>query len=104
MEMDKLEEAYTEWRGRQDGTREPRGYTAHSGKWWPYSDPGREGHDEWKDCCHSVDAPTTKIPHTLWDHCKTLEHVAALYGLGLNEIAQLYRRYRDQEEKKWGWF
>ena len=50
---------------------------------------------ERRKCCDAVQKPTAKVPHTLLQHCRSVLHVANLYGV---EQALLLKAYKQLGE------
>jgi len=90
---DKLDEALIEYLQRQDRVSHPQGEFDNGGRWYP-SDEERQ------ECCYSIRSPSRNWPYSLLLHCRTLRHVARLYGVDEEELRRLARVYTDDPLKK----
>ena len=72
--QEKLQKAYEEWRARKDRERHPDGHFDNGGRWYP-SD------QEEQECCKQIRWPSRRWPYSLLKHCRSIEHVATLYGV-----------------------
>lgn len=85
--MTKLQEAAQEYIGRQDRRRHPAGKFDKGGRWYP-------GEDEECSCCRGVRSPSRAYPYSLMVHCRTIGHVAQLYGVDEAELRREVRKSR----------
>jgi hypothetical protein len=69
---ERVQAAVRRYLRRQTGRERPRGRWDGAGRFWP--DPW----DEERRCCRQVRRPSRAWPLSLWRHCHTAEHVAAL--------------------------
>jgi len=90
---DKLNEALIEYLQRRDRESDPEGEFDRAGRWYP-SD------EELQECCYSIRSPSRNWPYSLLLHCRTLRHVAHLYGVDEQELRRLARVYTDDPLKK----
>jgi len=56
---------------RQDDSEHPVGQFKGGGKWYP-------ARSEHRICCYHASAPTAFYPGSLYEHCKSLEHIENL--------------------------
>ena len=70
----KEQEAAIEYIRRRDRLRHPDGRTDSGGRWYPYP-------NEQQPCCESVRSPSRSYPWSYMTHCRSLGHVALLYGV-----------------------
>ena len=70
-----LECAANEFEARQRHTRHPIGHYEGGRRWWPDPDSER------RVCCIGLREPSYAWPNSLRDHCRTLGHVAELFGV-----------------------
>ncbi|MGB9921159.1 MAG: cupin domain-containing protein [Moorellales bacterium] len=76
---DTLAEAVLTYLLRRRGEEEPAGRWKGSPRYSPwYPDDDKER----RDCCSSIRTPSYSFPLSLWSHCLTYRHVAALHGVG----------------------
>ncbi|HUW30719.1 MAG TPA: hypothetical protein VM223_03840 [Planctomycetota bacterium] len=57
----------------------PRGRADNGGRWHPVD-------DERGTCCDAIRGPSRAYPWSLMLHCRTLRHIAHLYGVDLAEL------------------
>jgi len=69
-----LEAATACWRRRHDRREHPAGTFDRQSRWYP-------GDSERQTCCDSVRGPSRAWPYSYMLHCRSVEHVAALYGV-----------------------
>lgn len=67
---------------RRDRTEHPRGKFDRAGRWYP-------DETEERDCCRMVRSPSRAHPYSYMTHCRSLTHVAALYGVDATELRTL---------------
>jgi len=90
---DKLNEALIEYLQRRDRESDPEGKFDRAGRWYP-SD------EECQDCCASIRSPSRKWPYSLLVHCRSLRHVAHLYGVDEKELRRYARLDMDKRVQK----
>jgi len=90
---DKLNEALIEYLQRRDRVAHPQGEFDNGGRWYPSDEERRE-------CCRTIRPPSRNWPYSLLWHCRTLRHVAHLYGVDETELRKLARVYTDEPLKK----
>jgi len=90
---DRLNEALIEYLNRRDRTSEPQGKYDRGGRWYPDDEERRE-------CCRTIREPSCNWPYSLLVHCRSLRHVAHLYGVDESELRRLARVYTDDPLKK----
>jgi hypothetical protein len=73
-----LKAAY-EYVRRQERATHPDGIFDGVGRWYP-------GEGEEQPCCDRIRRPSGRWPYSLMTHCRTLPHVAALYGVDPREV------------------
>lgn len=85
-----LAEAALAYIQRERGLEEPRGRW----KGAPGFSPWHPAPEERRDCCEDIRPPSYGYPDTLLRHCRTLKHVACLYGVGRGDLEQAVKRAR----------
>lgn len=80
-----LAAAVTEYKRRVNRQSHPKGTFEKNGAWYP--DPDREE----QDCCAHVRRPSRAWPYSLMKHCRSVEHVAALFGVPVQELRRAAR-------------
>ena len=81
--------AVQEYLDRQVGVSQPDGRNDKAGRWYPSDAEGRP-------CCDDIRSPSRRWPLSLFKHCKTLKHVAALYGVDVTELRRSVRKAREE--------
>lgn len=89
--MDKLTEALAEYQTRQSRKSHPDGRFDNGGRWYP-SDREKQ------ECCKRMRSPSRRWPYSLLHHCRTLRHVAKLYGVPETKLRALAREERGPVE------
>lgn len=84
----RLQQAAEEYLARQDRVRNPKGEFNAGNKWYP--DPLEES----RACCYHVRSPSHRWPYSLLTHCRSLPHVAELYGVDAKDLFRLVRTLR----------
>jgi len=67
------------YRSRQNRRSHPQGKFDKQKRWYPSA-------DEMQECCRSIRPPSVSYPYSLMKHCRSLEHVAAMYGVTPAEL------------------
>lgn len=80
-----LEQAARTFIARRDRTAHPTGKFDNAGRWYP-------SEAETCDCCSAVRSPSRAHPFSYMVHCRTLKHVANLYGMNESELRKEVRR------------
>lgn len=80
-----LEQAARTFIARRDRTAHPTGKFDNAGRWYP-------SEAETCDCCSAVRSPSRAHPYSYMVHCRTLKHVANLYGVSESELRKEVRR------------
>lgn len=80
-----LEQAARTFIARRDRSSHPSGKFDNAGRWYP-------SEAETCDCCSSVRSPSRAHPYSLMVHCRTLKHVANLYGVKESDLRKEVRR------------
>lgn len=89
----RLEEARQTYIERRRKSSHPLGIWISRG-WFP-------DFIEHRECCDLVRRPTMSYPKSLMRHCRTLKHIANLYGVPLSDLRWIARGY---QRKGWmGW-
>ena len=73
-----LQAAY-EYVRRQGRSAHPDGHFDSGGRWYP-------SECEEQPCCSGIRRPSRAWPYSLMTHCRTLPHVANLYGVDPEEV------------------
>jgi hypothetical protein len=74
----KLARAASEYLNRQSRYSHPDGKFDNGGRWYP-------SQSEKCDCCN-VRRPSRAYPYSLMLHCRTIKHVARLYGVAERDL------------------
>lgn len=90
---ERLREAALEYIRRQEREAHPLGEFDHAGRWYPVE-------EERRPCCGRVRSPSRAYPYSLLLHCRTIGHVAALYGVGEEELRRAVRKMRPPKRLK----
>jgi len=91
--MAQLRHAYHEWVLREMRMTLPGGKFDAAGRWYP-------SEDERQECCRDVPEPTETCPHPLLVHCRSLGHVARLFGVNEQTLRLIARRDYDKRIEK----
>lgn len=83
--MADLQAAVDEYQRRRDRQSHPSGKFDSGGRWYP-------SNEERRGCCSNIRSPSRAYPYSLMLHCRTIEHVAALYGIGARELRAAVRK------------
>ncbi len=84
-ETTNLETAARTFIARRDRTAHPSGKFDKVGRWYP-------SEAETCDCCSSVRSPSRSYPYSYMTHCRTMAHVANLYGVSVADLRKEVRR------------
>jgi len=85
-----LEQAARAYLARREGIERPDGKNDSGGRWHPSEVEKRE-------CCEHVLSPSRAWPSSLYNHCRTLRHVAQLYGVDESTLRTVVRRIEKEE-------
>lgn len=88
MSTEQIKKAAQEFIDRQDRLTHPDGKFDNAKRWWP-SD------DEECTCCGGIRSPSRSWPYSLMIHCRTAQHVAALFDVDARELKREARRLRQ---------
>ena len=77
----RLDEACACYRNRKLRKEHPAGDTDRKSRWYPTQ-------SEHQDCCSFIRRPSTRYPWSLMLHCRTVTHIANLYGVTEAELHQ----------------
>lgn len=88
----RLQAAFEEAVGRQDGVRQPRGEYTSPGIWEPSA-------DERQACCDEVNKPTPGWGWSLKKHCESSKHVAQLFGVPEAALVKRVRTFKYERNK-----
>lgn len=80
-DLDLAIKTYTD---RRDRLAHPSGSFDRAGRFYPDT-------DEWRHCCAAVRGPSRAYPYAYMLHCRTLAHVAALYGVDAGTLRAALR-------------
>jgi len=89
----KLRDAFAEYLRRRDSSSDPLGGFDNEGRWYPCE-------AEFRECCRTIRPPSRKWPYSLLSHCRSLRHVAHLYGVDESELRLIARRDYDKRVQK----
>lgn len=80
-----LEQAARIFIARRDRTAHPTGKFDNADRWYP-------SEAETCDCCSAVRSPSRAHPFSYMVHCRTMKHVANLYGVSVADLRNEVRR------------
>jgi len=83
-QMTDLERAAAEFRDRKNRNSHPAGKFDSGGRWYPAT-------EERQDCCDGIRTPSRAYPYSLMTHCRTVGHVAKLFGVDVGALRKLIR-------------
>lgn len=87
MDATTMRQAVDTYLARQDRTAHPDGKTDNGGRWYP-SD------EERCTCCDSVRGPSRAYPWSYMTHCRTITHIANLFGVEESALRKAVRVVR----------
>lgn len=73
-------EVYALYLARKERRTHPQGTFDREGRWYP------ESLGEERPCCQKIRPPSAKYPYSLLVHCRSLGHVASLFGLTIADV------------------
>ena len=79
---ERLDQACQEYFNRKARISHPDGEFDRGGRW--YADETEE-----QDCCKSIRNPSRSYPYSMNLHCRSLEHVACLFGVDRSFLRKL---------------
>jgi len=79
-----IADCLVEYQARQNREAHPDGHFDRGGRWYP-------SEAERQVCCSSIRPPSRKWPYSLLKHCRSLCHVANLYGLEPDMVKRVYQ-------------
>jgi hypothetical protein len=82
--------AAAEYIARQDRKHHPHGKFDNGGRWFP-SD------FEERNCCAGIRQPSRSWPYSLMTHCRTMEHVANMYGVEIKLLRKAVAAARAEQ-------
>ena len=82
-----------EYIARKNRARNPAGEFDKAGRWYPAAHERRE-------CCSSIRAPSLAWPYSKLTHCRSVEHVAALYETDASDVRKLAHRIEQIRASK----
>ncbi|SHH88764.1 hypothetical protein SAMN02745135_02557 [Caloranaerobacter azorensis DSM 13643] len=71
---ERVVEAAKEYLARKERKVHPEGYFDNGGRWFP-------SENEKLICCSNIRRPSVSWPYSLMKHCRTMGHVAGLFGV-----------------------
>lgn len=80
-----LELAAREYISRRDRVTNPDGKFDKQGRFYP-------SEAETCSCCRAVRSPSKRFPYSYMVHCRTITHVAHLFGVDLSELRKEVKR------------
>ncbi len=83
-EKTSLELAIECYARRQNRAEHPDGKFDKGGRWYP-------SEAEVQVCCSRIRTPSRTWPYSLMRHCRSVEHVAKLYGVSVTELRRVVR-------------
>jgi hypothetical protein len=84
-----------EYLARQNRERHPDGSFDKGGRWYP-------SEREQRECCAFIRSPSRAWPYSLMKHCRSVEHVAALFDIDpriLRRAVRLAKESASDSEK-----
>jgi len=96
--QDQIEKAVACYRKRQNRKEHPDGEFDRSGRWYP-------SEKEKCQCCHNVRSPTARWPYSLMRHCRSIEHIAHLFGVDVHDLRKAIHPRMEPSTTKdcWQW-
>lgn len=88
-----LEQAAREFIARRDRTAHPAGKFDNAGRWYP-------SEHEHCECCNAVRSPSRSYPYSYMTHCRTMAHVAHLFGVELSALRAEVKRIEGKPATK----
>lgn len=88
-----LETAAREYIARRDRVINPKGKFDNAGRWYPST-------EEHCDCCNGVRGPSRAHPYSYMTHCRTIAHVANLYGVDVKDLRREVKRLEPTAQPK----
>lgn len=82
-----IEKAAQEYIDRKNRDKHPSGVFDNAGRWEPDD-------DEWCECCSYIRSPSRCYPFSLMVHCRSLEHIAHLFGVDKSDLRKKVRAIR----------
>jgi len=83
-QRDKLVAARVELTNRQNRKTNPKGTFDNAGRWYPSA-------DERQPCCQQIRSPSRTFPYSFMLHCRTVVHVANLFGVDPSALRRALR-------------
>jgi hypothetical protein len=83
--MSKLESAIECYEARKARYQHPDGKFDKAGRWYPSA-------SEEQSCCSGVRGPSRAYPYSYMTHCRSVEHIANLYGVDARELRKAVRK------------
>jgi len=91
-EVLKLNKAVQCYMDRKERTEHPQGQFDNGGRWYP-------SEHEACTCCEYIRSPSRGFPFSLMVHCRTVSHVAQLFGVGKSELRKSVNEYKRLLDK-----
>jgi len=88
-----LETAARVYISRRDSVSHPAGKFDNAGRWYP-ADAER------CECCNAVRSPSRAFPYSYMTHCRTIAHVANLYGVDVKDLRREVKRLEPDAQPK----
>lgn len=82
-----MQQAVDTYLARKDRTAHPAGSFDKAGRWFPTE-------AETCGCCNAVREPSRAYPYSLMTHCRSIGHVACLFGVDETELRRAVRTAR----------
>ena len=76
--------AAKEYKARQERRHHPAGEFDNGGRWYPAK-------EERQACCEGIRSPSRAWPMSYNRHCRSVQHVASLYGVDPTELRRAVR-------------
>ncbi len=81
---ERIMSAAKEYKDRQSRRTHPAGEFDKGGRWYP-------SENERQSCCDSIRSPSRAWPMSYNRHCRSAQHVAALYGVDPADLRRAAR-------------
>ena len=89
----RLKQAVETYLARQARDEHPDGAFDAKGRWYP-------SEEEHRPCCDHIRPPSRRWPYSLLLHCRTITHIANLYGVDVAELRKAVRQARPPRKAR----
>lgn len=91
--QEKLNDAALCYLARKKRHDHPSGRFDNAGRWYP-------NNSEEQSCCKYIRSPSRAYPHSYMVHCRTIQHVANLHQVSLNDLKAAVRKLDPPKRAK----